>query len=171
LADDRLARINEILTDPLTTFDDLSISYIVPWTDTNLLGKESVDIILSHAVLEHVVDLDGTYNSLVGYLKHGGMMTHQIDFDCHGLSAAWNGYRTYPEFIWKMILGKRPFLINRIPCTEHIRHICENNCMISCLLKSYRSDGIDRSKLAAKWKNITDDDLNCTGAFLQAKKI
>jgi hypothetical protein len=52
------------------------IRYIVPWSDPNLLKPHTVDWLISHAVLEHVDDLDTAYRAASKWLKPGGMMTH-----------------------------------------------------------------------------------------------
>jgi len=98
-------------------------------------------------------------------------MSQQIDFGSHALSKEWNGYRAYPELLWKIIMGKRPFLINRQPYSVHIDIINNSGFKIICNLKRYSmEDGIQRSQLSAYWKDISDDDLTCSGAFIQAQK-
>lgn len=97
-------------------------------------------------------------------------MSHQIDFGSHGLSKKWNGYWAYSELLWKVVLGKRPFLINRQPYSVHKDLMKKNALNAICELKSYRSDGIKRLQLSPLWKNISDDDLMCSGAFVQAYK-
>ena len=143
---------------------------MVPWLNSNVIERDTVDIILSHSVLEHVVDLETTYRALYLWLKPKGMMTHQIDFASHGLSEQWNGYRAYSELLWKIIYGKRTYLINRQPHSVHIDQILKNNFDVICDLQNYRTDGIQRSTLSEYWKNITDDDLSCSEAFIQAQK-
>ena len=97
-------------------------------------------------------------------------MSHQIDFRSHGLSEKWNGYRAYSELVWKMMLGRRPFLINRQPCSVHLGLMKQHGFKIICHMKSHRTDGINRSQLSTYWKDISDDDLTCSGTFIQAQK-
>jgi hypothetical protein len=150
--------------------DSVSIEYHAPWSDQSVIRPGSVDLVLSHSVLEHVVDLPGTYRALRSWLKPGGVMSHQIDFTSHGLTRAWNGYRTEPEIIWRAAMGRRGYLINREPYSVHRRLIKENGFRIICELPFSRSDGISRKRLARRWRHISDDDLNCSGAFVQAVK-
>jgi len=100
----------------------VTITYAAPWSDAAVIEPGSIDVVISHAVLEHVVDLEGTYRALSLWLKAGGMMSHQIDFTSHGTAERWNGYRAYSEFLWKMIAGRRPYLINREPCSPFWRN-------------------------------------------------
>jgi hypothetical protein len=38
------------------------------------------------------------------------------------------------------------------------------------VLKHLRSDGIKRSQLTSHWAGLSDEDLNCSGLFVQARK-
>ena len=49
-----------------------SIKYFVPWNDKSIIQKESVDFIISQAVMEHVIDLDNTYHAMSLWLKKDG---------------------------------------------------------------------------------------------------
>lgn len=170
LSTKRVAKIRSILENQFVQSRGMTIKYMVPWSDANVIEKDSVDVIVSHSVLEHVPDLDSTYRALYAWLKPGSMMTHQIDFTSHGLSRKWNGYRSYPEFLWKMVLGKRTFLINRQPHSVHIDLMKDCGFSLVCDMQDYSRAGIRRSELSEYWKTITDDDLACSGAFIQALK-
>jgi hypothetical protein len=170
LSEERIRQIRNAIVNPMSQNGCVSIKYIVPWTDANMMEKESVDLIMSHSVLEHVVDLESTYRAFSIWLNQDGMMSHQIDFESHMLSAKWNGYRAYSEIFWKMIIGNRPYLLNRQPCSVHINLIRENNFELICHLQRYRTDGIRRSQLAPRWKTMSEDDFSCSETFIQAKK-
>lgn len=149
----------------------ISVRYCVPWTDGEVIEPGSVDLIFSHSTLEHVVDLPATYRAMKSWLKPGGWMSHQVDFSCHGLSGEWNGYRQYPEPVWKLVLGTRPYLLNRVPYSEHFRLLKAEGFEIARAMQAHILDrGLRRSQLARKWRDLSDDDLTCSGAFLQATK-
>ena len=170
LSEDRIASIRAALIHPEAAQSRIQIQYIAPWFDKKIIAKESVDVVLSHSVLEHVRDIESTYATLSQWLKPGGRMTHQIDFLSHGLSDRWNGFRAYSEWRWKLIAGRHTYLINRQPCSAHVECIEKNQFRIICLMKNSMPGGMARSKLAARWKDISDDDLTCSGAFIQAQK-
>ena len=171
LSKERLEMIRDEIASPGSS-SDIRIVYMVPWTDEYVIDAGTVDVIISHSVLEHVVDLDATYRALNHWLREDGLMSHQIDFTSHGLSETWNGYRAYPEFLWKLIAGKHTYLINRQPYSVHRRLIEKYGFQMTCELKHYRPEpGVERSKLASRWAQLTDDDLRCSGAFIQAKKV
>ena len=169
LSEKRIAAIRYALENPEHQNNEVTIKYMVPWSyDDSIIENDTVDVILSHSVLE-TVDLESTYKAFYSWLKPKGMMSHQIGFSS-GLSETWNGYRVYSEFLWKIISGKKPFVMNRQPHSVHIDLIMKNGFNVICDLTRYRADGIQKSDLSNYWKNITDDDLTCSGAFIQAKK-
>lgn len=170
LSEKRIEAIRNALENPEHQASEVTIKYMVPWSEDSVIAKDSVDVILSHSVLEHVVDVEKTYKALYAWLKPKGMMSHQIDFDAHGLSETWNGYRAYSELLWKLMMGKRPFMINRQPHSAHIDLMRKSGFQVICDLKTHRTDGMQRSDLSGYWKNISDEDLTCSGAFIQARK-
>ena len=133
--------------------------------------RGTLDLVFSQAVLEHVDGLPEVYRAMYAWLKPGGYMSHQIDFKCHGLSGEWNGYRGYPEPLWKLVLGSRPFLLNRQPWSTHARLLEENGFELVCVMRQHiRDRGLRRDQLASRWRDISEDDLTCSGAFVQARK-
>jgi SAM-dependent methyltransferase len=170
LSVERIGLIRNALLDPGSENNGIGIKYMVPWSDEDVIEEETVDLILSHAVLEHVVDLEATYSALHRWLRPGGMMSHQIGFTSHGITEKWNGYWAISERMWRIILGKRPYLINRQPCSVHMDLMRRNAFKIICLMKKYRADGIQRSELSPYWKDISDDDLTCSDIYVQAQR-
>jgi len=164
-------RLDKIKNSVLNPNDETSIiTYKVPWYNSDILKPESIDIIFSQAVLEHVDDLKYTYATMREWLKPNGFISHQIDFKSHGYANEWNGHWTYSDFLWKLIRGIRPYLINREPHSTHIEILKEVGFEIVCDQVIKSKSTITREKLARKFKNISDDDLIISGAFIQAKK-
>lgn len=170
LAPDRIAAIREAIANPGAKRGGVSVDYRVPWSDPEVINRGGIDLIISHSVLEHVEALEKTYEALGLWLKSGGWMSHQIDFTAHGWSEKWNGYRADPEYLWRIARGRRPFLINRQPCSAHREMILSNGFEITCQLQEHRRDGIPRSRLSPRWRNLSDDDLLCSTLFVQARK-
>jgi methyltransferase family protein len=146
------------------------IAYMVPWNHSAAAREQSVDLIISHSVLEHVTDLEATYKACSLWLRPKGWMSHQIDFKSHDLTPEWNGYWSYPEGLWKIVVGTRPYLINRQPCSTHVSLMERNGFNVMCRLEHHREDGAARSRLARQWRHLSDDDFTCSGAFIQAVK-
>ncbi len=150
--------------------DAIEIRYFAPWYDAGVIEPESVDMIFSQAVLEHVDDLGGTYEALYRWLRGGGFMSHQIDFGSHGLAKHWNGHWAYSDFTWKLIKGKRPWLINRQPYSTHLRLMEEADFEIIRDLKGVDTSGIARKCLADRFARISDDDLITKTTYILARK-
>lgn len=172
LSSERINLIRKCLIDPSADNGSVKIKYMVPWSEEGVVARESVDVIVSHGVLQSVVDLEGTYRALNAWLKSGGLMSHQIDFTCVRNAKEWNGHWAYGEKTWAFIQGRRPFLLNREPHSTHIALMQKYGFEVVCDLKKRpNTNGIARATLAPRWRNMSDDDFCCSGGFIQARKI
>lgn len=171
LRPDRIESIRNALLN-LDSMDEnnIQISYFVPWYDPKVIKEESIDMIYSQAVLEHVDDLAYTYEVVYRWLKLGGFMSHEIDFRCHGTAKEWNGHWAYSDFVWRLVKGKRQYLLNRLPHSAHINLLQKFGFEVVCDMKTKDTSGIERKVLASRFKNMIDDDLTTSTAFIQAVK-
>ncbi len=150
--------------------DNSMIHYKVPWFNLSVIEPESVDMIFSQAVLEHVDDLANTYTKMYSWLKPKGFMSHAIDFKCHGYADDWNGHWVYSDFVWKLIKGKRLYLINREPFSRHIEYLNVAGFNVVCSEIERSSSRIKKNMLSPRFKNISEEDLVISTAFIQAVK-
>jgi hypothetical protein len=150
--------------------DDLQISYVVPWHDPNVINDNSVDMVFSQAVFEHVDDLEHTYRVLYRWLKSGGCMVNQIDFRSHGTAMTWDGHWAYSDFAWKVIRGRSLYLLNREPHSTHIRLLKTKNFDVVCDIRFRDIPTLRREQLARRFRDVPEDDLATSGAFIQAVK-
>lgn len=167
-SDSRVERIRKSLADTRST--ESVIRYVVPWHERHLVEKESVDMIFSQAVLEHVDDLTFTYRTFHDWLKPDGLMSHQIDFRSHGTAESWNGHWAYSDLRWKMIKGRRPYLLNRETHSRHLGFLRENGFRIVGDIAMKSPSELSRRELAARFRNVPEDDLTTSGAFIQSVK-
>ena len=144
------------------------IQYQAPWADPAVIRPHSVDMIYSQAVLEHVDDLPVVYEGMQRWLKPNGVMTHQIDYKCHGRADAWNGHWTYSDPIWKLVVGRRPYLLNRMPHSEHMRLMQENGFDIVVEKPIRTASELRKRQLAARFRTLSEGDLTTSGAFVVA---
>ena len=165
----RVDDIRRAITRPAEP-NPISVEYKAPWFDPRVIEPDSIDLVVSQSVLEHVEDLAGTYRALYQWLKPRGWMSHQIDFKSHQLSKRWNGYRTCSEGMWTLTFGRRPFLINRQPASVHLRLLQEAGFTLVTQQKYMREDGIRRTELAPRWADFSEEDLNCSGLYVIARK-
>lgn len=168
LASTRIEKIRSFVSNP--NHENSIINYRVPWFDSSVVEKESVDLIYSQAVLEHVDDLKNTYKTMRLWLKPHGFISNQIDFKCHGTADEWNGHWTYSDFVWKLIRGKRPYLLNRESHSTHIEILKREGFKIICDQTIKSKSNISQDSLSRRFKRISDDDINTSGAFIQAIK-
>ncbi|MDA8136953.1 MAG: methyltransferase domain-containing protein [Desulfobacteraceae bacterium] len=141
------------------------------WYDDHALEKESLDMIYSQAVLEHIDDLRNAYRAMRLWLKPEGYISHQIDFKSHGTADEWNGHWMYSDLMWKLMRGKRPYLINREPHSAHLAILKEQGFKLLCDKKTQSKSNYTLDDLSQRFKSITDEDLITSGAFIQAIKI
>jgi hypothetical protein len=166
LADDRLARIRESVRHQNTSAS--MIDYRTRWFDETAVERDSVDMLFSQAVLEHVDDLPGSYRAMRLWIKPGGVISHQIDFRCHSTARAWNGHWRYSDAVWRLIRGRRSYLLNREPYSTHLRLLAENGFAFVGGQTAKAASQIDRAALAPRFRDLTDQDLVTSSALIQA---
>ena len=146
------------------TFSNNRIKYIAPLDDTKLSQYESIDLIFSHSVLEHVDNLKKSYKIMFKLLKKGGLMSHKIDHSSHQITNSWNGHYVLNKFVWKLIRGNKPYLLNRVTPSEHKKLILSVGFKI--IHEEYiTSNNYDKNSLFLK----DDDHLIKTSLFIIEK--
>ena len=145
---------------------DTMIEYYAPWDNHAIIKDNSVDMIYSQAVMEHVEDIKSTYSSLSRWLKPKGFMSHEIDFKSHGTSSKWNGHFSYSDMNWKLIKGKRKYLINRQAYSSHIRAQKNIGFKIICSIKEKTPSEIEKNQLTPRFRDLTDEDLTICSALI-----
>lgn len=143
------------------------IRYLAPWTDEKRIAEGSVDLIYSQAVLEHVGNLRQVYRTMRRWLGATGVMSHQIDYRCHGKADEWNGHWSYSDAAWKIVVGRRPYLLNRAPHSEHVRLLRESGFDIAAV-DLQRAAALPRSRLARRFRDLSNEDLTTCGAYIVA---
>lgn len=168
LDEQRVSAIRQSILTPGSS--NSRITYAAPWQDLGAIQEQSLDMVFSQAVLEHVNDLSFTYAALFRWLRPGGFMSHRIDFRCHGTASEWNGHWRYPEFFWEVIKGKRPFLINREPHSTHVQLLDENGFELVCDLPTHLPSRYSLCDFAPRFRGMMEEDRTTSGAFMQAVK-
>lgn len=144
------------------------IVYQAPWSDPAVIRPGSADFIFSQAVLEHVDDLDRVYATMRRWLSPAGLMSHQIDYQCHRKADTWNGHWTYSDLAWKVVVGRRAFLLNREPHSRHIAMLAKNGFEILVDRPVRSVSVLKRRQLAVRYRELSDDDLTTSGAYVLA---
>lgn len=147
-----------------------SIYYLAPMGRMSEIPGDSVDLIISQAVMEHVDHLEEIYAECFRSLKPSGFMSHQIDFRCHDTAPEWNGHWKYSELTWRLMRGGRSWFINRHPCSMHLDLVKQAGFSIRAEIKQFGSFGISNRQLASRFQSISESDLKTSGIFVVANK-
>lgn len=165
LAEPRVAAIRSAIE---AGGDSQLIQYHVPWNDASVVQPRSVDHIYSQAVLEHIDDLEGAYLAMRRWLAPTGVMTHQIDYRCHGKADDWNGHWTYSDFTWKIVVGRRSYLLNRVPHSRQLALLRQAGFSILRERTFTSPSRLKRRRLAPRFRDLPEEDLTTSGAFIVA---
>lgn len=164
----RLAKIRSSIATPGKA--DSLVRYIVPWDDEDVIEDESVDYIYSQAVLSCVEDLSATYDAMHRWLKPDGCMSHVVDYTSHGMTRDWNGHWAIPDWTWKIMKGRRPFLINRLPHSRHLAFMRQHGFRLEFQSTTTVDTGLSRDDLQERFRSLDDTDLVTRDSFIFARK-
>jgi hypothetical protein len=149
---------------------EVGLAYIAPWTDPAVIDAGSVDMIVSQAVLEYPSDLSATYAAMDRWLRPGGFVSHSIDFSSHGLTARWSGHWACSDVYWALLVGRRPYILNRAPYSTHVETLRGYGYAIAHDIATTEVGGVNRARLTRRFAHLSDSDLSTRGAFIQAVK-
>lgn len=150
--------------------DRRRIAYESSWMAGRSPARETLDLILSQAVMEHVEEPEKVYRAMWDWLRPGGYGSHVIGLDSHRLSPVWNGHWAYSDWEWRIVRGKRRFLINRQPLGLHVRQAALAGFEIVSVVRMLDDSGLDAARLADRFRDVDGDDLRTSGAMLILRK-
>lgn len=163
----RIEAIRRAISDPAKSGGEVSLTYMAPWDDEAVIVAGRLDMIISQAVLEHVEHVGATYRALRKWISSRGFMSLCIDFRSHGLTGEWNGHWTISDFMWKLVKGNRPYLLNRLPLSAHVKELQSAGFRVVTKIGGAMPP-LERDRLAGGFMNLTDEDLSTGEVFLQA---
>jgi SAM-dependent methyltransferase len=152
------------------------VNYRAPWNSRREITSASLDLVFSQAVLEHIDALGETYQAMSTWLKPGGYASHIIDFRAHYLSPFWNGHWAYSEREWRLVRGRREFLLNREPLSTHLAYAEKAGFEVLLSTRDYENArdydrrGLHVSALAKRFQMVDPEDLRTLGAVLVLRK-
>ena len=150
--------------------DGRHVCYRAPWSSPKEIMAESLDLIFSQAVLEHVDSIDETYRAMFAWLKSGGYASHVIDFSAHYLSPYWNGHWAYSDLEWKLVRGRREYLLNREPLSTHLNCAKRVGFEVVYIKKEYGSHALRVEDLSARFRDFENEDLKTKGVMVILRK-
>ena len=141
------------------------VEVAAPWMHKSIVKPKSVDWIFSNSVLEHVNDVATVYRVLAQWLKPFGYVSHMIDFDSHGTMRQWNGHWAVSDFAWRALQGRLPYLLNRLPYSEHVRLAAEAGFSVVLEKRNKNFDGLIPEQFQPRFRTITDEDARMRMVF------
>lgn len=94
----------------------------------------------SRAVMEHVNDPNYIYQKIFSHMTPESFMLHDIEFHSHEITKNLNGHLLLAPWLWNIIIGKRPFYLNRLRMEGHNRCIVENGFTINMVNELYANE-------------------------------
>jgi hypothetical protein len=117
--------------------DSELISIVHNWDLKSSLG---ITFAFSRAAMEHVNNPHKIYQALNKHLIQGSFMLHDIEYHSHGITNSMNGHLRISPWIWFIIVGRRPFYLNRYQMSDHLSSIIENGFSIVKTNELYYDD-------------------------------
>lgn len=139
-------------------------------TSLRSIPDDSVDIVWSHAVLEHVRrhELAEVVGELVRVLRPGGRMSHVVDFEDH-LSAGFNNLRFASRTWERPLIWNSGCYTNRFSLSELLAGMehAGLDVQVTDIKRRPVPDGLRRT-LAPEFRCRSDEDLSAAAADLLA---
>lgn len=164
----RVAHLRSILAGEARADDGGPEIHQVSMQDAAAIEPETVDLVFSQASLENLGDLDAAHATMAAWLKPGGVASHVIGFGCQKMLPEWNGHWACSALAWRLITGRRPVTINREPLSAHVRLLEQHGCRVVDIQRLRERGGIERRRLARRFRHLSDDDLSTRVAHIVA---
>ena len=132
--------------------------------------KAWADLLISRAALEHVNDLDATFEDMRQAMKPQAWSVHQVDLKSHGLHRLNPlDFLTWPAWLWKLMYGYKGFP-NRLRVDSYRRILHRMGMKIiglkPTLLASQEDIQAIRPHLCRSFRTVSDVDLSWLGFWL-----
>lgn len=166
--------LNDFLNKTTLEFNQEKLTYVKNSVeDLKTISSDSIDLILSISVFEHVKDVETSFQEMNRILKMDGIMYHKIDLRDHYNFGEPFKFLKYSDFLWNKFLTKEGFsYTNRLRVddfkdvlTKHGFEIVEVDKLI------FEGELPNKSRLNERFRNKGDDDLKVIGMTILAKKV
>jgi hypothetical protein len=166
LTNERIAHLRSVVTGERA--DPQIIDYRAPWGALREGDAGTVDLLLSNAVMEHVTDLPEAYRAMAAWLRPGGVASNQIDFRSHGLFGTWDGHWACPDWLWRLFVGRRLYLLNREPFSTH--RTWASAAGLEELVATRIERAPEAGQLARRFQAMSAADRTTCGGYLVLRK-
>lgn len=93
------------------------VHLIHDWENSQI---NNIGFFFSRAVMEHVNKPESVYKSIARFLTFDGIMLHDIELHSHGITNDRFGHMKLEGHIWKLIRGRRKYLLNKYSYARHL---------------------------------------------------
>ncbi len=139
------------------------------------LPDESVDIVWSKSVLEHVREPETVVGEVARVLRPGGISCHIIDLRDHltlGTDKDWLRFLRYRPALWNLMMSNRSSWCNRLPARAWERVFTDAGLSARACEKERHSlhPAFDPQRLAAPFRDLSTDELAVAWLYLVHEK-
>lgn len=172
-ARDRLLSCLNSSDDARAGFDPRRIDYVVKPSGLSQL-RELVDLVISRAVLEHVNDLDATFDDMVAAMRPGALAIHLVDLRSHGLHRSnLLDFLEWSPTLWHWMYSEKG-VPNRWRMDKYRAIVERLPVDLIALEPTHYAPLADvaavRPHLAPAFRHVGDADLACLGFWLVFRK-
>ena len=158
---------------PESGFNAQYINYLVRPSGLSGLAN-SVDLVISRAVLEHVNDLQASFQDMYAALKPGGTAIHLVDLKSHGLHRSNPlDFLSWSPWLWSLMYSAKG-VPNRLRVNTYRQVVAQSGLQLISLIPTVSALPTDvcavRPSLAKPFRTLTDEDLSCLGFWLVCRK-
>lgn len=131
--------------------------------------SDSVDLITSFGVLEHIRDSDAAFREMKRILKSGGYMYHFISLGDHYNFKDPLVFLKYSDYIWNCITKEGYSFTNRLRIDDYMEILDKNQfSIIDCRNKLCAVEKL--RKVNKKFQNKSSEVLRTTHSYILARK-
>ncbi len=135
------------------------------------LNKESVDIIYSMAVFEHVNKANALLLEIQRILTPSGISYHQIDFRDHVFQQSSLLFLFFPNWLFNLLFSQTGMWTNRIRYSQWKKMFKENNfILIKEKTTTEKIEAFNQSHIRKLKSTLSIDDIITTGGAFLIKK-
>ena len=166
--------LNDFVNKITLKFNQEKLTYVKNSVeDLRTISSDSIDLILSISVFEHVKDVETSFQEMNRILKMDGVMYHKIDLRDHYNFDNPFKFLKYSDFLWNNFLTKEGFSYTNRLRVDDFEDVLAKHGFEIVELDKVIFEGVlpDKCRLNGRFRNKDDDDLQVIGMTILAKKV
>lgn len=144
------------------------VTWIPDYLEDASIASESVDLISSRSVLEHIFEYEACFDTMWRILRPGGIMFHDIGLGAHSDKDEFEFYY-HPKPHGE---DKNNLQLNELRCSDYIREFEKRGFEVIVVRKTILTEySLDEKRLQQRFAAYSSEDLLCEGVVLICKKM